>query len=202
MPRLFVGTFLSPEGVEKLAKLSQANEHLAEKWNTNIRWVDKSKFHITWVFLGEVSSDLVPSVIESLNETFGKLDGSFDSLTINYDRVELWPSERKARLAVVTPSTVPDAVLKLDNKIKSALKEFLPVGEKQHELKEFRPHLTVLRFPGDFRKQQNRRLKAEDIDRSPSFFPLEHHIQEVNLIESELGKHIDGYSKLATFRLE
>lgn len=201
MPRLFVGTFLSAEGVEKLAKLSQANKHLDQKWNANIRWVDRSKFHITWVFLGEVSSDTIPQLIDRLDKAFKKPDDSGESLTVLYDRFELWPSERKARLAVVTPSTVPEAVLKLDNKIKTALNDFLPDGQSQHELTEFKPHLTILRFPRDHRHERNVKLKTADIEIPPSLFPIHHQITEVNLIESELGKPVDGYSKLATFRL-
>lgn len=199
MPRLFVGTFLEAEGVEKLTKLSQANSHLAEKWNANIRWVDRSKFHITWVFLGEVGSEKIPDVIDCLSEAFGKPDGSLESLSVQYDRVELWPSEKKARLAVVTPSTVPDEILKLDTKIKAAVKSFLPDSENQHELKGFKPHLTILRFPRDHRHERNRILRTTDIEVPPSMFPIHHKIKEVNLIESELGKAIDGYTKLATF---
>ncbi len=201
MPRLFVGTFLSEEGVDKLAKLSQVNEHLVEKWNAKVRWVDKSKFHITWVFLGDVSKETIPQVLESLNETFEKPDDSRGPLTVLYNRFELWPSERKARLAVVTPTTVPSPVLELDTKIKTALKNFLPTDHNHHELKEFKPHLTILRFPRDHRHEKSVRPKTADIETPASLFPIEHRITEINLIESELGKHIDGYTKLATFSL-
>lgn len=201
MPRLFVGTFLSAEGVDKLAKLSQANEHLLEKWNAKVRWVDRSKFHITWVFLGEVSRETIPQIIESLNETFEKPDDSGSPLTVLYNRFELWPSERKPRLAVVTPATVPDPVLELDTKIKTALKKFLPTDHNHHELKEFKPHLTILRFPRDHRHEKSVKPKAADIETPASLFPIEHRITEINLIESELGKHVDGYTKLATFNL-
>jgi 2'-5' RNA ligase len=201
MPRIFVGTFLSDEGVDKLAKLSQANEHLCETWNAKVRWVDRSKFHITWVFLGEIGTEKIPQIIESLSEAFEKPDDSRELLTVVYDRFELWPSERKARLAVVTPSTVPEQVLELDSKIKTAVKSFLPAVETPHELNVFKPHLTVLRFPRDHRHEKNVKPKRSDVQIPDSLFPIRHDIKEFSLIESELGKPIDGYIKLATFTL-
>lgn len=201
MPRLFIGTFLSEEGVNKLAKLSQANEHLNTSWNVNVRWVDRSKFHITWVFLGEIEREKIPLIIESLTEAFEKPHDRMESLTVRYDRFELWPSERKARLAVVTPSSVPAQVLELDTKIKTAVKSFLATSESQHELHVFKPHLTILRFPRDHRHERNVNPRNADIQAPNSLFPIHHDIKEINLIESELGKNVDGYTKLATFTI-
>ncbi|MDZ4833058.1 MAG: hypothetical protein SGJ27_04585 [Candidatus Melainabacteria bacterium] len=261
MPRLFVGTFLSNEGVEKLANLSQANEHLQTAWNAKVRWVDRSKFHITWVFLGEIESKTIPDVIGELKLAFGEptqlagleanvqlaearlaepqlaepriakpqltepqltetqhpepqlpdpqlADALFQPtgsaggpLTLMYEKFEVWPSERKARLAVVTPSTVPDEVLQLDKRIKNALAKFLQSDQSQHELKDFKPHITVLRFPRDHHHKPNSKTKVSDIATTDALFPIRHEIHEIALIESELGNHVDGYRKLATFQL-
>jgi RNA 2',3'-cyclic 3'-phosphodiesterase len=201
MPRLFVGTFLSDEGVEKLVRLSQANESLSESWKTKIRWVDRSKFHITWVFLGEIESEKIPEIIRELNTAIA--DPIVQKpLTINYDKFELWPSERKARLAVTTTSEISKDVLNLDATIKQALNKFLIEEQSQHELKVFKPHLTILRFPRDYKPNPRLKTRAADIEFNKDFFPLKQEINEIALIESELGKHVDGYRKLAIFSLQ
>lgn len=201
MPRLFVGTFLSDDGVEKLAGLASANQHLLEEWNAKVRWVDKSKFHITWVFLGEIETETIPKIVDELKLAFESKPNEDQPLSLVYDRFEIWPNARNARLAVIAPTTVPDGALHLDLTIKTALKKFLQSDQSHHELKDFKPHITVLRFPRDHRHEKQVRPKVEDIKMTDHLFPILHEIKEIALIESTLGQHVDGYRKLATFPL-
>jgi len=198
MPRLFVGTFLSNDGIDKLANLSGANEHLKEAWNAKIRWVDRTKLHITWVFLGDVESEVIPYMISELKLAVSSLSLR-EKLVVNYERFELWPNERKARLAVVVPKTIDPEVFTVDATIKKALKKFLPKDQLKHERKEFQPHITVLRFPHDHKASGTARIA--DLAVPEGIFPIEHIVDEIALIESDLGKDVKGYEKLAAFQL-
>lgn len=204
MPRLFVGTFLSEEGVGKIQTLSSNNERLGEKWNARIRWVAKDKLHITWLFLGEVKTEAIPDLISALTESLP--EPGQEALTLFYDRFELWPSQSKARLGVITPSAVPDQVLITDAIIKKGLRPFIRKDQRQHERKNFQPHITVLRLSHDHHRLKssgsaNNKPRSADVWLQENIFPIKHEIDEIALIESDLGKQIQGYEKLARFRL-
>ena len=217
MPRLFVGTFLSEEGIERLTKLSQDNADLAQAWRAKIRWTHRDKLHITWVFLGEVDESAIPNVISDLRKAIGSISPPSRPLSLVYDRIELWPNEREARLAVLTPRATPDAVFKLDDKIKDAVTKYISPDQQQHELKTFRPHITLLRFPDGQKRSSAGKSTAQSTDNGPFFrkhsakvsdfivessiLPITHEINEVHLIQSTFGGNTHEYTRLATIPL-
>lgn len=198
MPRLFVGTFLSEEGSDRLTKLSRDNSHLAETWRAKIRWTHRNKLHITWVFLGDVNEHAIPHVISGLKDAIDSISLEKKPLALSYDRIEVWPNERKARLAVLTPHSTPDDVFKLDDAIKGAVAKFISPEQQQHEFKTFRPHITMLRFPDG---QRSFNVQLSDFRLGDSILPIPHEINEVHLIQSTFGGNMHEYTRLATFRI-
>lgn len=217
MPRLFVGTFLSAEGIERVAKLSQDNAHLADIWRAKIRWTHRYKLHLTWVFLGDVYEHAIPHVISGLKDAMDSISLEEKPLALSYDRIEVWPNERKARLAVLTPHSTPDDVFKLDDAIKGAVAKFISPEQKQHEFKTFRPHITLLRFSdgqrrsgagasseseGDLKQLEgNYKARVSDFVVKESMFPIAHEIDEVHLIQSTFAANSHKYESLAKFTL-
>ena len=65
MARLFVGTFLGQEEKERIALASQENIDGPVK----LRWAKVEKLHVTWLFLGDVAEDLIPSVTDALSRS-------------------------------------------------------------------------------------------------------------------------------------
>ncbi|MBX3076008.1 RNA 2',3'-cyclic phosphodiesterase [Candidatus Obscuribacterales bacterium] len=200
MPRLFVGTFLSDDGIERLAKLSADNRTLGETWNAKIRWTKGDKLHITWVFLGDVDSEAIPDVISALKLAISSFTLKQKPLTLLYDRIELWPNEKQARLAVLTPSSTPADVFTLDDAVKRAVGKFISPSQKQHEFKNFRPHLTLLRF-ADGQRRRSPIPKTTDIEIADSLMPLEHKINDLHLIESTAQPDAHQYKSLERFQL-
>jgi 2'-5' RNA ligase len=201
MPRLFVGSFLTDEGIERLARLSAENQQLAETWRAKIRWTRGEKLHITWVFLGEVHSEAIPDLISELQTAIDSLASVLKPLTISYDTIELWPNERQAALAVLTPSSPPNDTFKLVDAVKRAVGKFISPTQKQHEFKTFRPHLTLLRF-SDGQRRRSPLPKTSDVIIDKTILPVVHEIRDLHLIESAPGSKSNEYRSLAQFSLD
>lgn len=107
---------------------------------------------MTWLFLGEVSSEQVDEItgifVVTLEQLKNKL--SCTAFEISYDQLSLWPSEDKARVAVLRPSAPPPEVAIIDSEIRAALSNF---QENEEVYPQFNPHLTVFRISpaGDLR---------------------------------------------------
>lgn len=202
MARLFVGSFLSESGRASVQAIAKDSGHLNQSWNTKIRWVDQSKLHMTWIFLGDIEDAFIPDISAKLAKAVSDCR-SETPLELNYDQFELWPNERKARLGVITPSVVPIQIFKIDKILKQELREFLPGGNKQHEKNDFQPHITVLRFPHRKKGANTERVTARvsDVEIASNVFPVYHLIDQIALIESDLGKATSGYEAISVFRL-
>lgn len=139
------------------------------------------------------------------------------SVSVAYDHFDLWPSARKARLGVIVPSTVAPEIAELASAISKSLSKFLTVEQRQANDRPFKPHLTVLRLapsrrhgahsgqgghlahgqPGHGRP----RAAIEDVIVPASVFPIHQDIDRVELIESDMGKKVQGYLTRASFNI-
>lgn len=218
MPRLFVATYLSPEGAQRVQELARANEALGEKWNARVRWVTVDKLHLTWLFLGDVVEESVGEVAGALGQSvaylasgclpgsLGGSPGSSSSLAaLGYDHFELWPSPRKARLGVIVPSAVPESIVELAQSISSNLSRFLTPEQQDATRRQFKPHLTVMRLGSSTRKggahsgKFKPHISMDGIIVPPQVFPIHQSIDRVELIESDMGKKVQGYVTRASF---
>jgi 2'-5' RNA ligase len=175
MPRLFIGSFLVGPEAERISSITRARadqfssgfkSRLSLDQSSNsgsdalphqdkelrIRALPQEKLHMTWLFLGEVSSEQVDEItgifVVTLEQLKNKL--SCTAFEISYDQLSLWPSEDKARVAVLRPSAPPPEVAIIDSEIRAALSNF---QENEEVYPQFNPHLTVFRISpaGDLR---------------------------------------------------
>ncbi|MBX9876908.1 MAG: RNA 2',3'-cyclic phosphodiesterase [Candidatus Obscuribacterales bacterium] len=187
--RLFVGTYLSPAQQEVLGYLSERKAELEKQWHCRARIVKPIKLHLTWLFLGDVEGKL-DEITAKLQSTVSK----FSKLSINFDQVEFWPSAKRPRMVVMTPSVIPDRVMEIAAEIQTQLKPY--VSKPGH--REYRPHITLARL-------ERESVKANAVE-LPDWLvskcvPLTQQIEKIELIESELGCGGDEYASLLSFEL-
>lgn len=222
MPRLFVATYLDSGGVQRVQQLGRANPSLGEKWNLRARWVTADKLHLTWLFLGDVEEELVGEVAAALGAAVGDCASNGDPCgstsnptisstrnpsggvpSVSYEHFELWPSPRKARLGVIAPSMVPNEIAELARSISKNLSTFLTADQQESNKRPFKPHLTVLRFNPESRRGGGHsgkpRASIEDVIVPSNTFPIHQLIDRVELIESDMGKRVQGYVTRASF---
>lgn len=182
MPRLFVGTFLPEPERHKLLVDPASNERLVELWERRIRWVRPEKLHLTWLFLGSVDEAIVPEIKAKVADIVRDVA----PMDLYYSQSTFCPSSRNARTFVLEPETVPDEVKKLGERCRKELKEY--VEEDRLEPK-YKPHLTLARMD-----RGRKRVSLPEWFPPLKHFPLHHHIDRVDLIESHLGASNDYVS--------
>ena len=152
MPRLFVGSFLDSHEAERISSITSARANLFssaalphKEKECRIRALPKEKLHMTWLFLGAVKSNDIEGLTRKFVVTLELLKNKLSrcAFEINYDHLSLWPSEDKARVAVLRPSVPPPEVAIIASEIRAALSDF---QENEEVYPEFNPHLTVFRI--------------------------------------------------------
>jgi 2'-5' RNA ligase len=191
--RVFVGSFLSGELREQLGSISRHNEALSSLWQRKLRWVKAAKLHMTWAFLGSLPSERLAELKESL---VAACSGSIP-MTVAFDLLEIWPSFKSPRQLVLTASTVAPAVTELALTIRAALANRVLHPDN----KQFRPHVTLLRFdsPKEGGGRASLCLPGWLVDELA--LPVVLPIATVDLIESRIDGGGNDYAVLATCRL-
>ncbi|MBX9771298.1 MAG: RNA 2',3'-cyclic phosphodiesterase [Candidatus Obscuribacterales bacterium] len=183
--RLFVGTFLSPEQQESLGCLAERKTELETHLECRVRFVKPVKLHLTWLFLGDVE-------VSKLTEIQAKLQAvaaDFHKQRLTYNQVKLWPSDKRARMIVLTPETVPDSVAEMAASIANELRGY--VIKPEH--RDYRPHITLARLERENFKPHPVQVPEWLVEKIP---PIAHQIESIELIQSELGKAGDEYKSL------
>lgn len=188
--RLFVGTYLTPQQQELLGKVSEQKSELERQLASKVRLVKEHKLHLTWLFLGDVLSGKVPEIQDKLKI----IAESTKELSLTYSQVELWPSNIRPRMIVLTPCRVSDDVHNLASKMTEELGSY--VNKPGH--RQYRPHITLARLRRDDIRGST---KIPDWLIAGCSLPIVHQIRRVELIQSELGQHLDEYSTLFSSEL-
>lgn len=161
--RLFIGSSLQGTPVELLEAFAQGlqkrlkNQIIEPAFRTRgIRWLPASNWHLTWAFLGETSTALIPAIQQGLSETLA----TQSSLMLSWQQLSWWPSQNRPQVLVcqlqATPETqaLAQALWQVVCQAQSALHEGKPCptqAPKSKKLKHhqsFKPHLTIARLKG------------------------------------------------------
>lgn len=122
------------------------------------RKVPSEHFHLTLLFLGEVSLERLPSVLAAA----GSVRPPGGALRVPLDRLEAW---QRSGVLVLAPQSPPKALLRLAYDLQQAL---LPLGLLK-ESRDYRPHLTLAR---DFQGQAPEAVMPPELWLSASQFTL------------------------------
>ena len=98
--------------------------------------VSKENMHFTLLFLGEISDDVAPKIIESLGSV------SFNPIEMNLNDVGAFPNSRSPR--VVWIGVDKDAAKNLVELALQVEEKLRPLGFRSD--KPFKPHLTIFRI--------------------------------------------------------
>lgn len=138
------------------------------------RLIPATNFHVTLLFLGDISAEH----FDFVQQAGAQLAGS-PAFEVDFDGVEAWGR----RLLCLTASTAPAAAIDLATRLRSNLRGFVRENER-----EFRPHITL----------------ARDLPRSGPSQKIEVLRQEVNdfaLVESVRDARGSQYSVLTRWPL-
>jgi len=179
--RLFVALDVPQETREKLASLVQQFSKICR----GARWVRAEGAHVTLRFIGETEEARLPEIKEKLAEV--NFAGAID---IAFRQFGFFPNERRPRVFWAGIEAGP-ALAELAKQIDAKLR---PLGFPAEE-KEFRPHLTLVRFKSmeGLPKLQDmiKGLATQDFGSTTS--------REFHLYQSKLKPGGAEYTRLASF---
>ncbi len=156
----------------------------------NVRWVRETNIHLTVVFMGEVPSEQ----LESIEETVSRVCQASGPFHIWLKGVGLFPGMRKPRVLWIG---VEGDIERL-GEFRDALQEGLvPFGVKE-ERRPFRPHLTLGRFK---KGGKGDRALVQALDRFEGLTSPRETLSELALFKSELKRDGAVYTRLKAWPL-
>lgn len=180
--RLFIGTRLSGAGRAALDAFYAGRNALDFGWPGRIAWTAPEKWHLTWLFLGDVPEDR----LESLKERLPGVVPDLSPPVLRLNRLEIWPSAKRPRMAVWCGDG--EALTPVAQGIREAYFDF-------PEDKPFRPHVTLARF-----RSNDRGTRQILVPRDYWPQPADWRIGEITLFRSHL-KGDGTYEALCTASL-
>jgi 2'-5' RNA ligase len=183
--RAFVGVRLDSE-VEKRIAAAQA---AVRPCIPGVRWVEEANYHFTLKFLGAVSENRIPDIVNALTEALAP----FAPFVVSARGVGVFPDIRKPRVIWVGLDSTELAGLA--RAVESALER---IGFAR-EARSFQAHLTLGRWrdpikPGEELRREIERRKDEAF--GDSF------VKKVILFQSTLKPGGAVYSEVEIFHLE
>lgn len=121
-----------------------------------LKGINKKNLHLTWKFFGETEPVEIPQMLDHIE----KITSEISEISINFNRVELWPNLKYPRLMVIAG----------DDMNGNATKLYTAFNQEK-----FKPHITVARF------------KNKQPPESPVFQPKTINFNEIALIKSTLS---------------
>ena len=183
--RLFVAITVPDAVREEVLRVQRELQPLAPRGV--VRWTKPDQFHLTLRFLGDVSSERVTGLQDSLRAVCSGIA----SLQLRAQGLGFFPNARSPRVVWAGITDAEDRLLDLQRKIQAAVQPF--TAEQGDE--RFAGHLTLGRFkPSGHLKIKSLTDQAE-VMKSRTFG--EWTAREIELIRSELSPIGACYTSLA-----
>lgn len=132
--RLFIGSDVSGSLRNVIDSIYQQRDTIADKIPQRVRWGNPEQWHLTWLFLGNVPSDQLPSIQSRLTDALASLKPA----TMELQDIIFWPSGKKPKMIVARLSHSQQLA-----RIAEAIRQALPDYPAD---KPFNPHLTLARL--------------------------------------------------------
>lgn len=139
--RTFIALEIGKEAIEEVLRIRDESLGPIQ----NVKWESRDKLHITLKFLGETDTTLVNSVIDSVQNVIGSLT----KFTLEFERFGVFKQKGLPKILWVGLKTNTNLL-----KICSDLEDQMELFGFDKERREFKPHITLLRFRGseDYKK--------------------------------------------------
>ena len=182
--RSFIALPSSPDLNFRLIEIQrQLNEEQA-----NVKWDTPDKFHITLKFLGDVDSEDIPELVDSLTIATSALS----SFQLVYDSIGAFPDLIHPKV-IWAGARMSEGLVTLQREVDSVCAR---LGYPK-ENRPFHPHITLGRVKGSTNLN---RLTARV--KSSIFDPTTIHCPEILLIKSDLHPAGSVYTTLKIFPLK
>ncbi len=152
-----------------------------------MKWENKSKFHLTVFFLGDIDKEKLNSLIKNL-ENFSK-ENSFGKITFESNSIGCFPNFKFPRVIFVDLKNEDMKVFEFFEKLSAILQESGFESDKK-----FHPHLTLARIKNNFKPQLNN--INEEIQ-----FKFKFSVNKFYLMESKLLPAGSEYKEIKNFSL-
>lgn len=142
--RVFIGTFL--EDKSSFQNYDKFTQDLETLWNQQIRWVAVNNLHMTWKFLGDITSSRIDRTLNELNTCLKTLK----PMKVVFDPVNVWPNNKSPRQLVWLGKDVENNIIENFKIFDKALVKIGFPAEKR----SFKPHITLGRFKTKYKLSQ------------------------------------------------
>lgn len=159
------------------------NSIIEETKKINAKWVKKENFHITLKFLGDVNSETIPLIFESMEE----ITTQYNINSFEITNLGGFPSNNLLRVLFYNITPI-QPFINLVNDIDIETKKF---GFKVEE--NFLPHITLARFKIPFKNP------TINFEKSINFKQI---LEGFNLMESKLNRDGPIYSIIRNFKFK
>lgn len=175
MHRLFVAVPLPKELCDHI-------EHVIESWKKtpHVRWMNRSLWHITLLFLGNCETDSIPRIVESLKI----IAKDITPFSIEFDHIQYVPNRSRPRMIWLT--TTPETSRFLGNIQERLVQKLEENGiHVERDYHTFNGHITLARFEP---------LSIHNLPRLGSLFEGSFSLTSLDLMESKLHSTGAKYS--------
>jgi len=187
--RLFVAITVPDAVRDEIIRVQRELQPLAPR--EAVRWAKPEQFHLTLRFLGNVASNSVPALQESVRIVCA----GAPALHLRAQGIGFFPNNRSPRVIWVGVSDDKNHLADLQKKIETAVRPF--TAEQGGE--RFAGHLTLGRFK-QFKRLEIRELMARaEVMKDRTFG--EWTVQKIEIIRSELLPTGAHYISIAAFPL-
>lgn len=153
-----------------------------------IKWEDKSKFHLTVFFLGDIVREKLDSLIIDMDNFSNS--NSFGEITFESGGIGCFPNFKFPRVIFVDLKNEDMKVFEFFDKLSVILQESGFESDKK-----FHPHLTLARIKNNFKPQLNN--INEEIQ-----FNFKFSVNKFHLMESKLFPTGSVYKEIKSFSLK
>ncbi len=183
--RLFVALVIPQPTVEQLLEAQRPLEEAARHRAVSLRLTQAHQLHMTLAFLGDVTSEQVPPVIDAT----GRATARYQGCTLTPRAFVALPSARHARVIAVSCDEATGELSKFVASLHISLQECGCIIEKR----AFHAHITVARL------RSPHKLDMAELDLKNGVKPF--FAREIAVIQSELKPHGAEYRSLSSTAL-
>ncbi len=178
---------------EVRAELASIEEKLKVRRHPFVKWVDPESIHLTLKFLGSVSGETIPEIVEAMSLVAQPVS----PFTLQIGGTGAFPNWQRPQIVWVGVGGEMGRLTTLQRELESALS---PLGFPP-ESRSFSPHLTLGRLRERVTPEDRRRfgLWAQSVNFEAS---LSFEVNAVRLMKSQLTSSGPIYSELALVKLK
>ncbi len=188
--RSFIAIHL-PDDVR--AELTSYEEKLKARRHPFVKWVDPESMHLTLKFLGNVTLDSIPQIVDAMS----KVAVSHSPFKLQVVGTGAFPNWQRPQVVWVGLGGELDRLNALQSRLESALS---PLGFPP-ESRSFSAHLTLGRLRDRVTPDERRRF-AEFAQKVKFEASLSFEVNAIRLMKSQLTPGGPIYSELAAVKLD